>query len=178
MARSDKELDAWVVRVAPRAIAYARTLLDRPDAAEDLVQDVLCRLLGHRHYDLLRDGERLLFRSITNACINAATRRKELVSLEAQNPDGASLSDVLSAEWPGDPADLAASHDLLAAVERELMRLPALQRAAVELRAMGRTIKEVAETLKVTPSNAGVLVHRGRKALRERLGPMLPGELP
>lgn len=176
LARSGENLDAWLRRFAPRAVAYARTLLSPADSAEDLVQDVLCRLLDHSEYNLLRDGERLLFRSITNACINARTRRRELLSLDATGPDGAPLSDGLAAASPGNPADVAGSQDLLRAVERELMHLPSMQRAALQLAAMGGTLREVAETLEVSASNAGVLVHRARKTLRERLGPTLPEE--
>ena len=176
MTPSDKGLDAWLIRVVPRAVAYARTLLGRPDRAEDVVQDVLCRLLDHPEYDLLRDGEKLLFRSITNACINEATRRRQMLSLDERTGDGDALLDALDAASPGDPATVAASRDLMAAVERELGDLPSMQRAALELKAMGMPLARVAEALDVTASNAGVLVHRARKQLRARLGPILPGE--
>ena len=177
LARADSDLDAWVRRVAPRAVAYARSLLERPQSAEDVVQDVFCRLLEHTEYDLLRDGEKLVFRSITNACINASVRRRAILSLDHQNADGATLHEEVPAARAADPAEVAASRDVLRLVGRELKALPPMQRAAVELKAMGRSLKEVAESLNVSAENAGVLVHRGRKALRERLGPLLPGEL-
>ena len=164
-------------RIAPRAVAYARSLLNRPQSAEDIVQDVFCRLLEHPEYDLLRDGEKLVFRSITNACINASVRRRAVLSLDYEGMDGATLHEEVPATGATDPAQVAASRDVLRAVARELMALPPMQRAAVELKAMGKSLKEVAESLSVSPENAGVLVHRGRKALRERLGPLLPGEL-
>ena len=176
MTRWGKELESWLKQVAPRAIAYARTLLNRPDSAEDLVQDVLCRLLDHAEYDLLRDGEKLLFRSITNACINARSRRRQLLSLDAETGEGGSFLDEIGGSSVGDPVEVLASEELMAAVERELKGLPAMQRAALELKATGKTLKEVAEALQVTVSNAGVLVHRARQTLKRRLGPMLPGE--
>ena len=175
MAGTQAALDAWIKRVAPRAVAYARMLLRRPDAAEDIVQDVFLRLLEHGEYDLLRDGEKLLFRSITNACINAATRRRELTALDCG--DGPALAGQVAAPSFRDPARRAASQELMRAVERELRALPAMQRAAVELKAMGGTLAEIAETLQVSTQNAGVLVHRGRRLLKERLGEALPGEL-
>ena len=53
---------------------------------------------------------------------------------------------------------------------REAMgRLPALQRAALELRALGQGKAESAEALQVSESNAGVLVFRARAALAESL---------
>jgi len=162
--------------MAPRAIAYARTLLDRPQMAEDVVQDVLCRLLRHAEYDVLRDGERLLFRSVTNACINVETRRKQVLSLDEGRLGELNLLETLESASCCDPAEAAASQEVLDAVEQELRRLPALQRAAVELKAMGEPLKTIAAVIGVSVSNAGVLVHRGRQTLRERLGPKLPGE--
>ncbi len=165
------------MRIAPRAIAYARTLTGRPDRAEDVVQDVFLRLLDHQEYDLLRDGEKLLFTSITNACINEATRRRELRSLDEERAGGVALVDELASPQGVGPLDVAVSRELVAAVEAELKRLPAMQRAAVELKAMGRSLAEVAGMLQVSPGNAGVLIHRGRARLKEKLGPRLPGEL-
>jgi RNA polymerase sigma factor (sigma-70 family) len=177
LARSERELDEWVRRIAPRAVVYARSLLARPQAAEDIVQDVFCRLLEHREYDLLRDGEKLVFRSITNACINETVRRREVLSLDHQNADGAALYEEVPSAVAADPAEQAAGRDVLRAVGRELKALPPMQRAAVELKAMGRSLKEVAEALDVSLQNAAVLVHRGRKALKAKLGALLPGEL-
>ncbi len=177
MARADRELEAWIRRIAPRAVAYARTLLARPQAAEDIVQDVFCRLLEHTEYDLLKDGEKLVFRSITNACINATVRRRDVLSLDRESADGATLHEEVPSAAAADPAEEASSRDLLRVVGRELKALPPMQRAAVELKAMGKTLKEVAQSLDVSLSNAGVLVHRGRQALKERLGALLPGEL-
>src|SRR5207248_8790329 len=73
--RPPDELDAWVLETAPRALAYARSLLGDLDQAEDVVQDCYCRLLAKADvYDLPRDGLKLLFKAVGNACINRATR--------------------------------------------------------------------------------------------------------
>jgi RNA polymerase sigma-70 factor (ECF subfamily) len=48
-----------------------------------------------------------------------------------------------------------------------------VQRAAVELKALGHSLQEIAEILDVTPTNAGVLVHRGRQELARQLAPYL-----
>ncbi len=177
MKSAEDQLDAWIKRIAPRAVAYARTLLDRPGRAEEVVQGVFLRLLEHSEYDLLNDGEKLLFRSITNACINQTTRREELRSLHAEAEDGWSLMAALESPDSPDPVETALSEELLSAVRAGLAELPPMQRAAVELKATGSSLKQIAETLEVSPSNAGVLVHRGRKRLKAKLGAQLPGEL-
>jgi DNA-directed RNA polymerase specialized sigma24 family protein len=56
------------------------------------------------------------------------------------------------------------------AIGRGLDELPLAQRAAIELKGMGHSLQEIAEALGVTPSNAGVLIHRGRQALARRIG--------
>ncbi len=170
--RSD-ELDAWVLDTAPRAVAYARSLLRHPEDADDVVQDCYCRLLAKAEvYDLPRDGLKILLRSITNACINLRTRRKPVFSLGPTEDQ---------ADDPPDPrapaADEGLAHKELAdAVAVALAKLPPQQRAALELKSLGHTQQEIAEILDVTPTNAGVLVHRARQALAVSLAPFLGGE--
>ena len=75
--------DAWVLSTLPRAVAYAAGLLHDRASAEDVVHDCYCRLLRRADvYDLPRDGTRLLFRAITNACIDsgAAAGRPDLTT--------------------------------------------------------------------------------------------------
>lgn len=177
MTSAEEELEQWLREAIPRAVAYAHTLIDPPPDPEDVVQGVVCRLLDHDEYDLMRDGDKLLFRSVTNACINAVTRRRQLASLEKGDEDRPPAREML-AEWrEDDPAEVTASREALDEVERELKDLPEMQRAAVELKSMGKPLKHIAEVLDTSVSNAGVLVYRGRKKLKQKLGPELPGEL-
>ena len=171
------ELDAWVLATAPRAVAYARSLLRDKHEADDIVQDCYCRLLEKRHvYDLVRDGLRLLLRAITNACINARTRRKPLLRLVR--------TDEVGEEGVEDPRDRSAvspelnliHQELLDAVAAGLVTLPPQQRAALELKSIGYTQQEIGDILSVTPANAGVLVYRARQALALYLAPFLGGE--
>jgi len=177
MLRDDqrRELDAWCRRVAPRALAYARSLLRDPLAAEDVVQDCFFRLLTHAdEYDLLNDGVKLLFRAISNKCINAVTRRRTMASLEIATEDG--RSDPVHADPTCPlPEQVAMRNELQEAIAAALLELPEMQRAALELAALGQSKAEIGEILEVTPSHAGVLVHRARKALLERLGPLAEG---
>jgi RNA polymerase sigma-70 factor, ECF subfamily len=175
---STAELDAWVLETAPRAVAYAASLLRDRHRAEDVVQDCYCRLLAKAGaYDLLRDGQKLLFRSITNACINATTRGRRTLSLQAlgQGSDGGAW------EWIDDsaasPDERMVHSELEAAVGEALAKVPVQHRAALELKSLGHSQQEIAEMLGVTASNAGVLVHRARQMMAELLKPML-GESP
>jgi RNA polymerase sigma-70 factor (ECF subfamily) len=165
------ELDNWVLETAPRATAFARSLLRDADAADDVVQDCYCRLLAKAGvYDLPRDGLKLLLTAVSNACINATTRRKPVFRLT--RPDDGEADDPPDVTAPP-PDSTAAANELSAAVAAALAALPPRQRAAVELRGLGYSQQEVGEMLGVSGSNAGVLIHRGRQALAERLAPFL-----
>jgi RNA polymerase sigma-70 factor (ECF subfamily) len=146
--RSD-DLDEWVLATAPRAVAYARSLLHNPDDADDVVQDCYCRLLTKADvYDLPRDGLKLLLKAVTNACINLRTRRRPLVRLiraeQADDPpDGRALA----------PEQFLAHKELGEAVAAGLRKLPQQQRAALELKSLGHSLQEFADILDVTPTN-------------------------
>jgi RNA polymerase sigma factor (sigma-70 family) len=162
------KLGEWVRAVTPRAVAFARSLVKRSEQAEDVVQECLYRLLRHAaEYDLERDGIKLLFKAISNLCINQATRDKTLLSLGATDDDDRPI-DVADPAALG-PEQIAQGREMEAAVRAALQKLPPLQRAAVELRALGMSKEEIGEALGVSSSNAGVLVYRGRKALAVQL---------
>ncbi len=175
--RASDDLDAWVLETAPRAVAYARSLLRNPDDADDIVQDCYCRLLAKAEvYDLPRDGLKLLLTAISNACINLRTRRRSLFRLVRTDEDG-----VEQAEDPADrtaaaPEDRLAHQELADGIAAGLTTLPPQQRAALELKSLGHTQQDIAEILCVTPTNAGVLVHRARQALAAYLAPLMGEE--
>ncbi len=173
---TSSQLDEWTVRVLPRAVAYARTLLGRRGDAEDVVHDVLCRLFDHKEYNLIADGEKILFRSVTNACINRTQRRRNLLSLDSGFDDDTGWSAVIRAKSVPNPAEVAIARELHEAIGQGLDTLPPMQKAALELKAMQYSLKEIAQMLNVSPSNAGVLVHRARKNLAQELGPFLVAE--
>ena len=166
------KLGEWVRAVTPRAVAYARSLVRHPDQAEDVVQECLFRLLRKANdYDLEHHGVKLLFKAISNLCINQATREKGLLSLGAVDEDDRQF-DVADPSSLS-PDQIAQGREMEFAVREALQTLPPLQRAAVELRALGMSKEDIAEALGVSPTNAGVLVFRGRQALAKELRPLL-----
>jgi RNA polymerase sigma-70 factor (ECF subfamily) len=167
LTRAD-ELEAWVLATAPRAVAYATSLLANRAAAEDVVQECYYRLLRAGRYDLGRDGVKLLFRAITNACINITERRGRV-------QEGSAL-DEAAAPAADQPEKSAMNRELEDAVGNGLARLPVQQRAALELRILGHSQQEIADTLAVTPNHAGVLIHRARQAMTDYLVPYIGGE--
>jgi RNA polymerase sigma-70 factor (ECF subfamily) len=159
----------WVDQALPRALAFARTLLNDWNDAEDVVHDCVCRLLSKaERYDLEKDGSRLLIRSVANAAIDLHRRKeKSVVQLfEGLEEHGDSIRSL-------QPLDHLAVKEMADAVQQALQRLPVNQRAAMEMCSLGCTMAEISEALKVTEGNAAVLVHRARGSLAQLLKPFL-----
>jgi RNA polymerase sigma-70 factor, ECF subfamily len=166
-------LEAWVLATLPRALAFAQSLLRDRTLAEDVTHDCYVRLLAKAEtYDLTRDGTKILYKAITNACIDRNYRDRRMVSLEAEALGELSESPLADGR-AADPLDLAAQHELAEAVALELESLTVAQRGALELKSLGYSLDEIAEALGTTVSNAGVLVHRARKILAGRLARFL-----
>jgi RNA polymerase sigma-70 factor, ECF subfamily len=168
--------EAWALATLPRALAYARSLLRDRALAEDVTHDCYVRLLAKAGtYDLPRDGTKLLYKAITNACIDKNYRDRKMVSLEAETEW--LCESTCRAPLPGnradDPHELAAHRELEEAVAAELEGLTVAQRGALELKSLGYSLEEIAESLGTSPSNAGVLIHRARKTLAARLARFL-----
>ncbi|WP_406701353.1 RNA polymerase sigma factor (plasmid) [Singulisphaera sp. Ch08] len=164
----DDELSQWVADTVQRALAYAVTLIRNKADAEDIVHDCYRRLLSRAdQYNLPDDGSKLLFKSITNACINWTRRRPPFVSLDvAEHGIGPDKSDA-------EPEQRAIHGELEAAVTEALTELPVTQRAIVELRSLGHSLLEIAEMLEMSHANARVQLHRARQALATRLRPFI-----
>jgi RNA polymerase sigma factor (sigma-70 family) len=171
---ASNELDGWVLATAPRAVAYARSLLRNPHDAEDIVQDCYMRLLAKANvYDLPRDGLKLLLAAVTNASINLRTRRKPMFGFFRSDDDAMEEPEDATAIAP---MEVSAGVELNEAFTAALGQLPKQQRAAVQLKALGYSQNEIAGMLNVTTTNAGVLIHRGRQALEVLLAKFLQVE--
>jgi RNA polymerase sigma factor (sigma-70 family) len=167
-------LDAWVLATGPEAVAYATSLLRDRAAAEDIVQDCYCRLLARADiYDLPHDGRKLLFKAITNACINARTRVRLMFRLDGDDETGEGLGSRIADRTAVLPEVAVMQKELELLVAEALRQLPDQQRAALELRSLGHSQQDVADALDISASNAGVLIHRARQALSRILTPYL-----
>lgn len=164
-------LESWVLESAPGAVAYAASLLRDRSMAEDIVQDCFYRLLQKADvYDLPRDGRKLLFQAVTNACLNHNGRSRLILSLDASG-NGQQLADCV-ADHSAAPAERILIHrELEQAVAEGLAQLPVNLRAALELKSLGESLQAIGAALGITPNHAGVLIHRARQALARHLAP-------
>ncbi len=163
------DLDAWVLATWSQAVAYALSLLQDRTLAEDVVHDCYCRLLEKADvYDLLHDGTRLLMSSVTNAAINRNTRKRPLLRLSV-GEENSSAEREIKDPTAQEPVQVLMEHELEQVIAQGLALLPVPQRAAIELKSLGHSLQEIADSLGVSPSNAGVLVHRARQTLARHL---------
>ena len=107
-----------------------------------------------------------------------------MLSLEIDDLASSAGTASLADRGVCDPHDLAAHHELEEALAHELGKLTVAQRGAVELKSLGYSLEEIAEALGTSPSNAGVLVHRGARSWPSgwrgfwRIRPMNPTDPP
>jgi RNA polymerase sigma-70 factor (ECF subfamily) len=150
------------------------TLIRNRAEAEDIVHDCYSRLLAKAdRYDLPGTGTKLLYKAITNACINRTQREPPVVSLDAMGGGIDATGQLLADRSEAGPEQHAIHGELEVAVAAALAELPMTQRAIVELRALGHTSAEVAEMLEISQVNERVLLHRARQALATRLRPFI-----
>jgi len=142
---------------------------------EDIVQECCCRLItsGER-YDLARDGRKLLFRSITNACLNLKSRRRRLQSLDElgryEHDSAWEVEDVAAVS----PADKVLTDELRVAIAAGLERLPMPYRATLELTGLGYKPREVAQIMGLSAERVRVVLSRARKSLAAFLKSQFP----
>ncbi len=127
--------------------------------------------------DLPRDGRKLLFRAITNACINRQSRERKTVSLDDQerwpNKNTWGIEDTAAPT----PPVVVMAEELRTAIAQGLATLPLRHRSALELSILGYDSEEIAEMLTVRPNNVRVLLFRARKAMAKYLNARFPGDI-
>ena len=167
-------LDLWVLETAPQAGVYALALLGNWHDAEDVVQDCYGRLLAKASlYDLPRDGRKLLFAAIRNACAN---RRKEIARAKRSEGDHRLILELIADGRVISAPEVAVRRELERDVAQGLFLIPAEQRAALELSSAGYSHREIAEALGVRDPIAGAHLHRARRTLARYLAPYSPEE--
>jgi RNA polymerase sigma-70 factor (ECF subfamily) len=164
------EVQAWLAECLPRALAYARSSVRDSSEADDVVQQCVYRRLKRgTSYDLPRDGSRLLFRAMTNECINRTMRGSASIGLDAPDHVGCLLGHSIGDSRAEQPVEIVLTNELREILDAALGRLPVAQRAAVQLKSLGYSLEEIADSLSITANHAGVLVHRARQAIREEI---------
>ncbi len=150
----------------PGLLRYARHLTGRDAVAREVVQDTLTRLLEQpvdKRGELT--GGRLkawLYTVCRNRCFDLGRKDRRMKPL--------TLAPAQVADPAAGPAAQAQTRETHDAVLREVAGLPGDQQEALRLKFQGQlSYAEIGEVMDATVPRVGYLIHRGLKALRERL---------
>ncbi len=178
-AGDEAAFETLVRTYAPRLLAVARRYVGGDDAAQDCVQEAL--LAAFRGLDGFEGRSTLatwLHRITVNAALQALRRRgaRDEVSIDPWLPsfDEEGFLEGPITTSPLDAEALLAEADVRAQVRTAIDRLPTSYRNVLLLRDIeGRSIKEAADMLDISETNAKVRLHRARTALKKQLEPLL-----
>lgn len=152
-----------------------RLLANRADADECFQETFAAALkLVRRKTEPVRNWRAMLVRLATARAIDKLRQRVCRTSHETGGGDVARFPDRHPDSRPSDRAEQA---ELSARLRDHLSHLPPKQADAFCLHCLeGWSYREVAEQLNESVDHVGVLIHRARAALKERLATILPNE--
>lgn len=161
-----------------RALVYrfAYQMTSRRDDAEDIVQEAFVRAYQnlHRYRDEAKFTTWLL-RIVTNLCTDQARMAQRRSALEQQEAMGA--LDWMTVGDIDDPVQNLEEERRKIALRRALNALPTHHRSVIVLRDIEeREYVEIAKILGCTIGGAKLRVLRARRALRDRIAPLLGEE--
>lgn len=155
---------------------FAYQMVPRRDDAEDIVQEAFVRAYQnlHRYRDEAKFTTWLL-RIVTNLCTDQARMSNRRQNLEQQEAAGALT--WMTEGTTEDPIENLEQHRRVIALRKALQALPAHHRTAIVLRDIEeREYTDIANILGCTVGGAKLRVLRARRALRDRVAPLLGEE--
>jgi len=169
--------EEFVVHFRSKIFQYSWLMCGQREDAEEVAQETLLRVFGS--FSQLREPERVrpwVFRIAKNACL--MKRRKSIFApMQELSLDelGAGLDGEPRAFEIGDssslPEDELLRSELRVALHRAVAELPETYRAVVLLRDLEElSTEETAQILDITSDAVKTRLHRGRLALRQKLG--------
>jgi RNA polymerase sigma-70 factor (ECF subfamily) len=187
-AGDEKAISQLVERWSPTMFRLARSFVDSPQSAEDVVQEAwLGMLSGLARFEGRSSLRTWTFTILVNRARTRGAREARTVPqppLATRDEPGAydwfpgpggeatrtwSSIDVAS-RWDTAPENAVLSRETLLQLDRAVSALPSRQRQVVTMRdVVGMSAEEVCAALGVSAANQRVLLHRARAALRTAL---------
>lgn len=157
---TEEEFKEKVMPHHARMMAEALRILKNREEALDCLQDAMTALWKSR--DTLYDVENIAaycVRSATNKALEML-RRPSFVSTDAGK-------DIMSGETPAESIEQT---EKVALLKQAVKLLPEIERRIIVMKALkGLSNEEIAQTTGLTQANVRVLLHRGRKKLKDYL---------
>lgn len=161
--QGERVAQAELVRRYTRRLAgFVRSIIRQPDAVEDVTQMVFIKMF--RRLSRLRDPgvfESWLFTLARNTSLDFIRRR-------SCRPNTVTLDDEINTI--ADPSDASATNEILAALDRALIRLTPLDQSLVTQFVAGDSYVEIAQRTGLSLATVKVRLHRVRPYLRTTVG--------
>lgn len=177
-------VDQW----SPTMLRVARSFVDSPQSAEDVVQDAwLGMLSGLAKFEGRSSLRTWTFTILVNrARTRGAREARTLPQSPLAGQEEWAADDWLAgpggeparswssidtpSQWDTAPENVVLSKEILLQLDRALSALPLRQRQVVTMRDVnGMSTEEVCAALGISPANQRVLLHRARAVLRAAL---------
>lgn len=153
-------------RLRDKMFRYARSIMGEASRAEDVVQDVLVKMLEEKP---LKNAEAFAMKATRNKCLDALRHKAFLQKNKADLPD----EETGSGKFPGaavEGGEAVERREAGKIVEEAMGRLPEEQREAIHLKDIeGYEMGIVAEMMGLREATLRVVLSRGRKVLREEV---------
>lgn len=162
-----------------QVFSLAHRLTGNANEAEDLVQESYVRAYRFFHrYDRSLQFTSWLYRIMTNVHIDSIRRKSRIrcTSLDAVGPKGNQVWDI--ADQSSTPEESMVEGHLAEPFQTALRAMTPEFRMAVMLADVeGMAYEEIAEMMDISVGTVRSRIHRGRKQLKERLGPNFLSEV-
>lgn len=150
-----------------KLVRYARSLLDDPARAEDVVHEAWMRIVKAQESQAPVDPEKYFFRAVRNLAYDIGRRHQ----FEQRHfKEGAEIEATRIADDTPDSEAALLAREKLRIVQQALDEMPERMRIAIEMHRFGQArLKDIAERLNISMALAHRLVSDGVEFLRERL---------
>ena len=148
-----------ILPITDKLFRLALSITGSKEDAEDVVQDVLLRILKKENWEDIENIEAYCFRAARN-------RALDIISLKDNQIE--SFPDDFDCPFPDDVERQVEVQEQIDRVEKWLAQLPEKNRTVFRLREVeGLTYKEIASILNITEEQVKTILFRLRRKLKE-----------
>ena len=161
-----REVERWFLELRDPVFRYLRTLGCRHSLAEEITQEAFLRLhRALRDGMLVNDVRAWVFRVARNLCIDSRRENQHYWTADAE---GGERMDLEHSDSSPDPEQQVLQRERIRLIERDVLRLPELQRECMHLKAQGLRYHEIAAALDISMTAAVDCVRQAVKRLARR----------